>query len=163
SWMVAEWCHKGKPTALGFASGLVAGLVAVTPASGFVMPWQACLIGVAAGLVCYAMVCLKPLFKYDDSLDAFGVHGIGGLLGAVLTGVFVTKIYWIAGAAPSNPDDPLGKMVTGDERFAQIGAQLLAAAVAAGVSFIGTAVLIKLVDVLCGGFCLDAREENIGL
>src|SRR4051812_23746533 len=90
SWMAAEWLHRGKPTALGLASGLVAGLVAVTPASGFVLPWQALLIGLIAGGVCYAMVTLKPLFKYDDSLDAFGVHGVGGFLGAVLTGVFAT-------------------------------------------------------------------------
>src|SRR5207249_1961890 len=90
SWMVVEWLHKGKPTALGLASGLVAGLVAVTPASGFVTPLGALAIGFAAGLVCYGAVCLKPFLKYDDSLDAFGVHGIGGFLGAILTGVFAS-------------------------------------------------------------------------
>jgi ammonium transporter len=162
SWMVAEWCHKGKPTALGFASGLVAGLVAITPASGYVMPWQALVIGLAAGLVCYGMVCLKPLLKYDDSLDAFGVHGIGGLLGAVLTGVFATKLYWLAGSG-AKETDALGKLVDGSERAAQIGGQLVAAGVAAAVAFVGTAVLVKLVDVLCGGFCLDARAESEGL
>jgi ammonium transporter len=160
SWMIAEWCHKGKPTALGLASGLVAGLVAITPASGFVMPWQALIIGLLAGLICYAMVCLKPLLKYDDSLDAFGVHGIGGFLGALLTGVFANKVFYDAGAGPS---EQLGNLVTGGERFAQIWAQLVAALVAAGVSFVGTAVLVKLIDVLCGGFCLDARAESEGL
>src|SRR5579862_9117540 len=105
SWMIAEWCYKGKPTALGLASGVVAGLVAITPAAGYVMPWQAMVIGLLAGLVCYAMVCLKPVFKYDDSLDAFGVHGVGGFLGAVLTGVFATKFFWEAGVGNS---DPLG-------------------------------------------------------
>src|SRR5437899_2040879 len=162
SWVVAEWLHKGKPTALGFASGLVAGLVAITPASGYVMPWQALVIGVLAGLVCYGMVCLKPLLKYDDSLDAFGVHGIGGFLGAVLTGVFATKIYWLAGSG-AKPADPLGQLVEGGERVAQISAQFVAALVAAALAFVGTAVLVKLVDVVCGGFCLDAREENEGL
>jgi ammonium transporter len=88
TWCVVEWIFKGKPTALGLASGVVAGLVAVTPASGFVYIWGGAAIGVAAGIVCYFAVQIKSLFGYDDSLDAFGVHGIGGYLGAVLTGVF---------------------------------------------------------------------------
>jgi len=88
SWMLVEWIFKGKPTALGLASGIVAGLVAVTPASGFVYPWGGACIGAIAGIVCYFAVQAKSLLGYDDSLDAFGVHGIGGFLGAVLTGVF---------------------------------------------------------------------------
>jgi Amt family ammonium transporter len=88
SWMVVEWIFKGKPTALGLASGIVAGLVAVTPASGFVYAWGGALIGIAAGIVCYFAVQIKTMLGYDDSLDAFGVHGVGGFLGAVLTGVF---------------------------------------------------------------------------
>src|SRR5262249_44689131 len=88
SWMAAEWIHRGKPTALGLASGLVAGLVAVTPASGYVSPLAALVIGLLAGVVCYAAVCLKPALKYDDSLDAFGGHGGGGVLGALWTGAF---------------------------------------------------------------------------
>jgi ammonium transporter, Amt family len=88
SWMVVEWIFKGKPTALGLASGIVAGLVAVTPASGFVYAWGGALIGIAAGVVCYFAVQIKTMLGYDDSLDAFGVHGVGGFLGAVLTGVF---------------------------------------------------------------------------
>jgi len=91
-WMFAEWFSKGKPSVLGIASGAVAGLVAITPASGYVGPSAAVIIGLAAGVVCYfAATSLKHLFGYDDSLDAFGVHGIGGILGALLTGVFASK------------------------------------------------------------------------
>src|SRR5882762_2574894 len=92
AWMAAEWMHSGKPSMLGGISGAVAGLVAITPASGFVKPMPALLIGFAAGLVCYTMVAkVKQKFGYDDSLDAFGVHGVGGTLGAILTGVFATN------------------------------------------------------------------------
>ncbi|HEX4153263.1 MAG TPA: ammonium transporter [Steroidobacteraceae bacterium] len=91
-WMFAEWFSKRKPSVLGIASGAVAGLVAITPASGYVGPSAAVIIGLAAGIVCYfAATSLKHLFGYDDSLDAFGVHGIGGILGALLTGVFASK------------------------------------------------------------------------
>src|SRR5579871_949118 len=91
-WMFAEWLSKGKPSVLGIASGAVAGLVAITPASGFVGPSPAILIGTAAGIICYyAATSLKHAFGYDDSLDAFGVHGIGGIVGALLTGVLVSK------------------------------------------------------------------------
>ena len=103
SWLVAEWLHKGKPTALGFASGLVAGLVAVTPASGYVSPLSGLLIGLMAGVVCYAMVCLKPFFKYDDSLDAFGVHGIGGFPGARSDGVLASAALYNAAPPCSKP------------------------------------------------------------
>ena len=92
AWMFAEWVGKGKPSVLGIASGAVAGLVAITPASGFVGPTPAVIIGLVAGIVCYlAATSLKHLFNYDDSLDAFGVHGIGGIVGALLTGVFASK------------------------------------------------------------------------
>jgi Amt family ammonium transporter len=92
AWMFAEWISKGKPSVLGIASGAVAGLVAITPASGFVGPTPAVIIGVAAGVVCFiAATSLKHALGYDDSLDAFGVHGIGGIVGALLTGVFVSK------------------------------------------------------------------------
>ena len=88
SWMLVEYLHKGKPTALGLASGIVAGLVAVTPASGYVYIWGGLIIGLSAGIVCYASVQVKSILGYDDTLDAFGVHGVGGFLGAILTGVF---------------------------------------------------------------------------
>jgi ammonium transporter, Amt family len=91
-WMFAEWISKGKPSVLGIASGAVAGLVAITPASGFVAPTPAVVIGLVAGVVCFsASTSIKHLFNYDDSLDAFGVHGVGGIVGALLTGVFVSK------------------------------------------------------------------------
>jgi Amt family ammonium transporter len=157
SWMMAEWLHKGKPTALGLASGVVAGLVAITPASGYVTPLSALVIGLIAGLVCYAAVCLKPFFKYDDSLDAFGVHGVGGFLGAILTGVFASQLLWQAG---SGSTDSLGALKEG--RWAQIQVQLLAAGVAVAYSFAVTLVLVKVVD-LFGGFTLEARAEGEGL
>ncbi len=92
SWMVAEWAHTGKPSVLGAISGSVAGLVAITPASGFVKPMPALVIGLLAGVACFLMAtAVKKMFGYDDSLDAFGVHGVGGTLGALLTGVFATK------------------------------------------------------------------------
>jgi Amt family ammonium transporter len=92
AWMFAEWISKGKPSVLGIASGAVAGLVAITPASGFVGPTAAVIIGIVAGVVCYiAATSLKHALGYDDSLDAFGVHGIGGIVGALLTGVFASK------------------------------------------------------------------------
>jgi Amt family ammonium transporter len=92
AWMFAEWVSKGKPSVLGIASGAVAGLVAITPASGFVGPTPAVIIGIIAGVVCFiAATSLKHALGYDDSLDAFGVHGIGGIIGALLTGVFVSK------------------------------------------------------------------------
>jgi ammonium transporter len=98
TWLLIEWIHKGKPTALGLASGGVAGLVAVTPASGFVYMWGAFFIGIAATGVCYLAVALKNKFGYDDSLDAFGVHGVGGFVGAVLTGVFCSALVNPGGA-----------------------------------------------------------------
>jgi Amt family ammonium transporter len=92
SWMFAEWISRGKPSVLGVASGAVAGLVAITPASGFVGPTAAVAIGIIAGILCFiAATSLKHVMGYDDSLDAFGVHGIGGIVGALLTGVFVSK------------------------------------------------------------------------
>jgi ammonium transporter len=147
SWMLAEWFHKGKPTALGLASGLVAGLVAVTPASGFVNPLGGMVIGLLAGIVCYTVVCLKPFFKYDDSLDAFGVHGVGGFLGAVLTGLLCSKAINEAGA---------------DASFEQFKTQLLAASVAVAFAFVVTFVLVKAIDSIWG-FCLEPQAENEGL
>ena len=157
SWVFAEWLHRGKPTALGLASGIVAGLVAVTPASGFVAPPGAIVIGLLAGAVCYAAVCLKPKFKYDDSLDAFGVHGVGGFLGAVLTGVFAVELLWQKGVGST---DGLGTLASG--RAAQVWVQLEAALVAAAFSFVATVVLVKLID-LTIGFTLPARQEADGL
>jgi ammonium transporter len=159
SWMLVEWRHKGKPTALGLASGLVAGLVAVTPAAGFVTPLGALVIGLLAGGICYLAVSLKPFFKYDDSLDAFGVHGVGGFLGAVLTGVLASAALYKAG---SGSDIPGGGGWLIDGRFSQVTTQLTAAVVALGYSFGVSLALIKLID-LGWGFCLDSRSETEGV
>jgi ammonia channel protein AmtB len=102
AWLVIEWIHKGKPTALGLASGVVAGLVAITPASGFVYAWAGIFIGLIASCVCYVAVALKNKLGYDDSLDAFGVHGVGGFLGAIITGVFCSAL-----VNPTGADGPL--------------------------------------------------------
>jgi len=115
AWVVAEWVLRRKPTLLGFVSGLVAGLVAITPAAGFVGPMAALFIGVLAGLVCYGAVLLKERLHYDDSLDAWGVHGVGGMLGALLVGVFSQKALNPAGADGLLAGDPslLGKQALG--------------------------------------------------
>jgi ammonium transporter len=163
SWMVVEWLHRGKPTALGLASGVVAGLVAVTPASGFVQPLSALYIGLAAGVVCYAAVAfLKPRLGYDDSLDAFGVHGIGGFLGALLTGVLANIGYWQI-ASGFNTSVGLGKLLPPEgSQMTQFQIQFLAAVVAAAYAFVGTLVLVKLID-LTIGFTVDTRSESEGL
>jgi len=143
-WTVFEWLHNGKPTALGAISGAVAGLVAITPASGFVQPMSSLVIGLAAGFFCSFMVFkVKALFGYDDSLDAFGVHGAGGTLGALLTGVFATCVI--------NP--VYGKGVpTGwiDGNWGQMLHQLAAVGMAWGVSIVGTVVLLFIVDKMMG-------------
>jgi ammonium transporter len=160
SWMVVEWWHRGKPTALGLASGVVAGLVAVTPASGFVGPSSALYIGLAAGVVCYASVALaKPRLGYDDSLDAFGVHGVGGFLGALMTGLLAHLGYWQAANGYAG-DVTLGRVADG--WATQVGVQAVAALVAAGYAFVVTLILVKVLDATMG-FTLDPRAENEGL
>ena len=138
-WLVIEWRHRGKPTALGVASGLVGGLVAITPAAGFVAPWAAIVIGVIAGVVCYGGVQLKYRFGYDDSLDAFGVHGIGGLTGALLTGVFAQKMLNDAGADGA---------LFGNAK--QLAVQALACAATGVYAVIVTYVVLKIIDKTMG-------------
>src|SRR5262252_3648133 len=115
SWVLAEWIYRGKPTLLGFASGLVAGLVAITPNAGFVGPMAALVIGLLAGVVCYSAVLFKEKLHYDDSLDAWGVHGVGGMLGALLVGVFAEKALNPAGADGLIAGNPalIGKQAIG--------------------------------------------------
>jgi ammonium transporter len=163
SWMVAEWLHRGKPTALGLASGLVAGLVAVTPASGYVGPLSALFIGLLAGVVCYAAVCVKGVLKYDDSLDAFGIHGVGGFLGALMTGVFASWVLW-NNAAANSPAKDLGSLKADWPAGlgGQFGLQLLAALVAAAYSFCVSFVLVKVIDKVWG-FSVQADVEAEGL
>jgi len=149
SWMVTEWAHRGKPTALGAVSGAVAGLVAITPASGFVGPLSSLIIGALAGAVCYGAVNLKPRFGYDDSLDVVGVHAVGGTLGALLTGFFASQVV--------NPGGSDG-LFFGNP--AQVGVQALSVLVAWIYSFAVTWVLLKLLDRVMG---LRASEEDESL
>ena len=134
--MFAEWSTRGKPSVLGIISGAVAGLVAITPASGFVDPRGALIIGIAAGLVCYwSTTGLKHAMGYDDSLDAFGVHGIGGALGAILTGVLA--VAWVGGPGKSG-------LIDGNPH--QVMVQLYAIAVTVVYDAIVSLILLKLVD-----------------
>ena len=147
-WILAEWIRSGKPSVLGGISGSVAGLVAVTPASGFVKPFPALLIGFAAGIVCYFMVvAVKHKFGYDDSLDAFGVHGAGGTLGALLTGVFATSAVNSALKDASGNPAPLGLV---DGNGFQILNQLAGSAIAWVLAIVGTLVILKICDVVVG-------------
>ena len=140
-WMFAEWVSKGKPSVLGIASGAVAGLVAITPASGFVGPTPAVVIGLIAGVVCYfAATSLKHAMGYDDSLDAFGVHGVGGIVGALLTGVFASKE--ISGAD--------GSIVT----------QALGVGVTVVYGFIVSFVILKLIDMTIGLRVTEEQERE---
>src|SRR2546429_119237 len=143
-WSAAEWLKNGRASALGAISGAVAGLVAITPASGFVAPMPALAIGLIAGVVCYWMVTkVKAIFEYDDALDAFGVHGAGGTIGALLTGVFAQQVI--------NPIFGAGKAVGGlDGHWGQVGNQLVGVLIAWVFALVGTLVLLKIVDLLTG-------------
>lgn len=148
AWIFAEWLAKGKPSVLGIASGAVAGLVAITPASGFVGPGAALALGLIAGVVCYwGATSLKHMIGYDDSLDAFGVHGVGGILGAILTGVFASSE--ITGTKlPS----------VGEQVWIQLEATVATAAYTLVVTFI----LLKLIDLVIG-LRVEPDEEREGL
>jgi Amt family ammonium transporter len=159
-WIVAEWMKSGKPSVLGGISGCVAGLVAITPASGFVKPFPALVIGFAAGVACYFMVtAVKRRFGYDDSLDAFGVHGAGGTLGALLTGVFATSAVNSALKDASGRPAPLG-MVDGNP--GQVVNQLIACALAWAMAGVGTLVILKICD-LALGLRVPVEHEVQGL
>jgi Amt family ammonium transporter len=155
-WSIAEWIHNGKPTALGAISGAVAGLVAITPASGFVQPFAALAIGLLAGIFCFFMVFMvKSFFGYDDSLDAFGVHGAGGTLGALLTGLFATRLInpiFGKNAATGAMDGHWGQMLN----------QMAGAGIAWSISIAGTLQLLFVVDKLVG-LRVSPEEESAGL
>ncbi|GGH17095.1 ammonium transporter [Silvibacterium dinghuense] len=161
SWAAAEWIRNGKPSALGAISGSVAGLVAITPAAGFVSPMSAIIIGLIAGIFCYFMVIkVKSWFGYDDSLDAFGVHGAGGTLGAILTGVFATSaINPIFGKTASGAPIPTGGA---DGNWHQVLNQFIGVAIAWAISIVGTLILLKLVD-LTIGLRVTPEQEIEGL
>ena len=143
TWAAMEWITRGKPTVLGTCSGVVAGLVCITPAAGFVTPMPALLMGVAVGIVCFlACTSLKSRFKYDDSLDAFGVHGVGGTLGAILTGVFATR----ATGGRDRRQRPLGLLEGGSV----LTAQLVAVAITWVLAIVATFVILKVLDAVMG-------------
>ncbi len=147
-WGAAEWIRNGKPSVLGVISGGVAGLVAITPASGFVGPMSALIIGFVAGAFCYWMVSkVKSRFGYDDSLDAFGVHGAGGTIGAVLTGVFATSAINPIFKDSHGKALPVGLI---DGHPGQLLNQLVGVAIAWGLAIVGTLIILKVVDALVG-------------
>ena len=149
-WVLAEWRRSGKPSVLGGISGCVAGLVAITPASGFVKPFPALLIGFLAGIVCYFMVAkVKQKLGYDDSLDAFGVHGCGGTLGAVLTGVFATS------AVNDGFKRPLGLV---DGHPGQVWNQAAGCAIAWSLAIVGTLAVLKICDAVIGLRVSESQE-----
>ncbi len=154
-WSAAEWIRNGKPSALGAISGAVAGLVAITPAAGFVSPMSALVIGFVAGVFCYMMVAkVKGIFGYDDSLDAFGVHGAGGTLGALLTGVFASKVI-----NPIFKDAQGNALPSGliDGNGHQLPNQLVGVLIAWGLAIVGTVVILFVVDKTVG---LRVPEEH---
>ncbi|CAG0966755.1 ammonium transporter [Geobacter sp.] len=146
AWMIAEWIHSGKPSALGFGSGVVAGLVGITPAAGFVQPGSAIIIGLGAGVVCYLGILMKAKFKYDDSLDAFGVHGVGGTFGALATGVLAT-----VGATG---------LMSGN--FKQFMTQVIAVVAAGAYAFIVTLIIAFALDKTIG-LRVEKEDEIMGL
>ena len=154
-WMAAEWIRNGKPSALGAISGAVAGLVAITPAAGFVQPMPALAIGFVAGVGCYLMVAkVKAKLGYDDSLDAFGVHGAGGTLGAIMTGVFGTQaLNPLLKDGNGNPI-PLGLL---EGNAGQLVNQLIGIAIAWALAIVGTLLILKVVDLVIG---LRVPEEH---
>jgi Amt family ammonium transporter len=139
-WILPEWVQHKKPTTVGAATGAVAGLVAITPASGYVRPWSAMILGFVASFVCYFAVGLKRRFNYDDALDVVGVHYVGGLIGAILTGVFAQKV----GLVYSGSADQLVK-------------QIVASVITTVWSFVLSYALFKIVDSTIG---LRAAEED---
>ena len=151
-WMLIEWAHRGKPTALGAASGTIAGLATITPVAGFVSLGPALIVGLVAGALCYfAVSVLKPAFGFDDSLDVVGVHGVGGLTGCLLGGLFNSK-------AMGSPAD--GLFYGGG--FTLMGAQLTMVLSVAAFTAIGTWIILKIIDVVIG-LRVTADEEQEGL
>jgi ammonium transporter, Amt family len=151
TWMLTEWRVRKAPSVMGAAAGAVAGLVAITPASGYVTPLAALAIGGIAGVVCFFACHLKVLFKYDDSLDVVGIHGTGGFLGAILTGVFASKLVNPAGA---------DGLLAGNA--AQVGTQVLGALAPLAWAAVMTTVILKAIDATIG-LRVGAEEEATGL
>jgi ammonium transporter, Amt family len=151
TWVLVEWMHRGKPTMFGAATGSIAGLATVTPAAGFVSPMAAIVIGIAAGLLCYTALNAKTKFGYDDSLDAFGVHGVGGTLGTLMAGLFASLAVNAAGANGAL----FGNV---KQFFVQAGAVALVAV----YSFVVSLVLLKAINAAMG-LRIDPEHETEGL
>jgi Amt family ammonium transporter len=151
TWVLAEWILGGKPTVLGAASGAVAGLVAITPASGYVGPMSSIIIGGAAGLICLGAVRMKPRLGYDDALDVVGVHAVGGIWGALATGIFASVAVNAAGA---------NGLLFGNPR--QLLLQAVAVLASASFSFVGSLVLLKVTEAMVG-LRVDDESEQMGL
>ncbi len=148
AWTAADWLRTGKPSSLGALSGAVAGLVAITPAAGFVSPMSALMIGGIAGVTCYTMVTVvKARFGYDDSLDAFGIHGAGGTIGALLTGIFASRA--VNPVFLSTNSSPLAVGLL-DGNHTQLKYQFIGAAIAWTVAIVGTLLILKFVDLVIG-------------
>jgi Amt family ammonium transporter len=159
-WAAAEWFTRGKASVLGAISGAVAGLVAITPASGFVGPMPALIIGLVAGVFCYFMVAkVKAIFGYDDSLDVFGVHGAGGTIGALLTGVFASQVVNAIYKDSKGNALPVGLI---DGNAHQLLNQLVGVVIAWVLAIVGTLVILKIVDVVIG-LRVPAEHEIQGL
>jgi Amt family ammonium transporter len=157
AWMTAEWWTRKKPSVLGIVSGAVAGLGTITPASGFVMPWHGVVIGIAAGLVCFwACTWLKERLNYDDSLDVFGIHGIGGILGTILTGVFAV------GALTATAELPQGQQGLLEGNAGQFVTQIVGVAISFVWCAAATFVVLKVVDHLVG-LRVSIDHERMGL
>jgi Amt family ammonium transporter len=150
-WVLAEWMVSGKPTILGAASGAVAGLVAITPGSGFVSPLSAIAIGLGGGMICFTAVMLKSRFGYDDSLDVVGVHGVGGIFGALATGVFASKAINSAGA---------DGLIYGNVGL--LKSQVIAVGATIAFAAVGTAVILFIIKAVMG-LRVTADEERLGL
>ena len=159
-WILAEWMQHGKPSILGGISGAVAGLVAITPASGFVKPMPALIIGFLAGVFCYYMVVkVKNMLGYDDSLDAFGIHGAGGTLGALLTGVFAVSEINPAFKDAAGKVLPVGML---EGNGGQLMNQAIGVAIAWVLAIVGTFIILKVVDAVVG-LRVSPEEETMGL
>jgi len=150
-WVIIEWIHRGKPTMFGAATGSIAGLATITPAAGFVSPMSALVIGLAAGAVCYLSLNMKTKIGYDDSLDAFGVHGVGGFLGSFATGIFASTLI--------NPSGSNGLLFGGHRLFLS---QAIGVGVTALYSFIATVIILKIIDAVIG-LRIDHEAELNGL
>jgi Amt family ammonium transporter len=149
SWIILEWIHRGKPTTLGVASGAVAGLVAITPASGFVGPMSAIIIGLVAGFLCYGGVLLKSKLGYDDSLDVVGIHGVGGTWGALATGLFASTAINSGGANGLFFGNP-----------GQLWIQFISVVATIVFAFVMTLIILKVVDALVGLRISEEEEEK---